>query len=386
MTSKTSFESLIKKLETIVDDLEEGDLPLEKALRRYEEGMKLSRQCNEILDASKSALRSSPKQKRVRSAKRPLTRWMSYERPLRRNNRCGPRRLSAGSLPDGKTYPVDESLCNYLQQQENKVPDRLLQAMSYSLMAGGKRLRPILCLAACEAVRGDDAPAMATGCALEMIHTYSLIHDDLPAMDNDALRRGKPTCHVRYDEATAILAGDALLTLAFEVLAADMQTGNRPPCPAGGSIIHLVARAAGPGGMIGGQVLDILSEGDPMSTDALENLHRLKTGEMIVAAVKTGAMIGAASDEQLGGHGTVCTENWTGIPGHGRHSQCGRRSIPDGKKHRYRRCARQKHLPRPDGSRGVPGFRPGAGDPCLRSTATPGAQPPLHCRPWPPIS
>jgi geranylgeranyl diphosphate synthase type II len=199
-----------------------------------------------------------------------------------------------------KRTRVDESLCNYLQQQENKVPDRLLQAMSYSLMAGGKRLRPILCLAACEAVRGDDAPAMATGCALEMIHTYSLIHDDLPAMDNDALRRGKPTCHVRYDEATAILAGDALLTLAFEVLAADMQTGNRPPCPAGGSIIHLVARAAGPGGMIGGQVLDILSEGDPMSTDALENLHRLKTGEMIVAAVKTGAMIGAASDEQLG--------------------------------------------------------------------------------------
>jgi len=173
--------------------------------------------------------------------------------------------------------------------------DRLADAMRYCLMAGGKRLRPNLCLAAAEAVGGEPRRVMPLACALEMIHTYSLIHDDLPAMDDDDLRRGQPTCHVAFDEATAILAGDALLTLAFQVVAA-MDEG-RPERRL--EAIGLIAAAAGYRGMVLGQMLDIQSEGRHLRRDEVEFLHARKTGDMIQAALVSGALIAGGTKGQI---------------------------------------------------------------------------------------
>jgi geranylgeranyl diphosphate synthase type II len=167
--------------------------------------------------------------------------------------------------------------------------------MRYSLMAGGKRIRPNLCIAAAEALGGTAGQALAAACALEMIHTYSLIHDDLPAMDNDDLRRGKPTCHKAFDEATAILAGDALLTLAFEVLAG---MGDSSP-PVRIEVIGLIAAAAGSRGMVLGQMLDIDAEGRSLEAAEVEYLHGRKTGEMIRAALASGALIAGGTKEQV---------------------------------------------------------------------------------------
>lgn len=178
---------------------------------------------------------------------------------------------------------------------------RIVAAMRHSLMAGGKRLRPVLCLAAAEAVASPvpARPLMAAACALEMVHTYSLIHDDLPAMDDDATRRGRPTCHVAFDEATAILAGDALLTLAFEVISA-------PAAVAGVDgerwrrTVHELARAAGHRGMIEGQMRDMVAENTVLTIEALETLHQLKTGALIRAAVRMGAILAGAGETVLG--------------------------------------------------------------------------------------
>jgi geranylgeranyl diphosphate synthase type II len=164
--------------------------------------------------------------------------------------------------------------------QGSQFSPALVEAMKYSLMAGGKRIRPVLCLAACEAVGGQPQKALTAACALEMIHTYSLIHDDLPAMDDDELRRGKATCHIAFDEATAILAGDALLTLAFEVLSS-IDSNDGYPAEQRLQVIHLISGAAGYQGMIQGQMLDIASEGTALDADELERMHRLKTGAMI---------------------------------------------------------------------------------------------------------
>jgi geranylgeranyl diphosphate synthase, type II len=172
------------------------------------------------------------------------------------------------------------------------------EAMRYSLMAGGKRLRPILCLASAEAVGGNSADVLKVACALEMIHTYSLVHDDLPAMDNDDLRRGKPTCHVAFDESTAILVGDGLLTMAFEVLSGEM-TGKQHSPEKQIEIIHKIACAAGHKGMIEGQMRDIASEGIRLSLEALEAMHLLKTGALIEASIHTGATLGGGTAEQI---------------------------------------------------------------------------------------
>ena len=188
---------------------------------------------------------------------------------------------------------LDRSLVNYLASSGSG--SRLAEAMRYSLMAGGKRLRPHLCIAATEAVRGSLETALPAACALEMIHTYSLIHDDLPAMDDDELRRGKPTCHVAFDEATAILAGDALLTLAFHVLAS-MPAVLPERCLA---VIRIIAAAAGPGGMVEGQMLDMASEGRRLTPEELKNLHTLKTGAMIEAALVCGAVVTGGSRTQI---------------------------------------------------------------------------------------
>jgi geranylgeranyl diphosphate synthase, type II len=182
-----------------------------------------------------------------------------------------------------KSTRVERALDAYLATWTN-VPERLVEAVRYSLFAGGKRLRPALALGASELVCGDESPAMPAACAIEMIHTYSLIHDDLPAMDNDDLRRGKPTSHVKFGEAAAILAGDTLLTMAFDVLA---QSGNA-------AVTGEVARAAGAAGMAGGQFLDMEAEGKQIDLEALRAIHRAKTGALIRVSARAGAMLAGA--------------------------------------------------------------------------------------------
>ena len=170
--------------------------------------------------------------------------------------------------------------------------------MKYSLMAGGKRIRPVLCIAAAEAVGGKADDVLPVACAIEMIHTYSLIHDDLPVIDNDDFRRGKPTCHVAFDEATAILAGDALLTLAFEILSS-IELKNEIYASKWLSVVHAISRAAGYQGMIEGQMRDIASEGIMLTLNELEEMHSLKTGAIIEASIYCGAIIGNGGIKQI---------------------------------------------------------------------------------------
>jgi geranylgeranyl diphosphate synthase, type II len=174
---------------------------------------------------------------------------------------------------------------------------QLVEAMRYSLLAGGKRLRPILAIAACEAVGGDSADALGLACALEMIHTYSLIHDDLPCMDDDDLRRGRPTNHKVYGEAMATLAGDALLTDAFAVLARSVN--DRVSAAVVLETVAELAGAAGSAGMVIGQAIDILSEGKATDLKRLEYLHARKTGALFLAAIRGGAMLGGGHRAQL---------------------------------------------------------------------------------------
>lgn len=189
---------------------------------------------------------------------------------------------------------VEAALDNFLPVKD---PATIYEAMRYSLLAGGKRLRPILCLASCELVGGTIDMAMPTACALEMVHTMSLIHDDLPAMDNDDYRRGKLTNHKVYGEDIAILAGDGLLVYAFEVVAT--QTQNVPAQRVLQAIARL-AHAFGADGVVGGQVVDLQSEGkSDISVETLHFIHTHKTGALLEACVLCGAILGGASDEDL---------------------------------------------------------------------------------------
>jgi geranylgeranyl diphosphate synthase type II len=194
---------------------------------------------------------------------------------------------------------VDGALAAYLPGVDpgssSPCPNRLAEAMRYSLLGGGKRLRPILALMAAEACGAEADSAMPAACALEMVHTYSLIHDDLPSMDDDDLRRGRPTCHKAFDEATAVLAGDALLTLAFEVLARDVR-----PVDAAARCVLALAEGAGPSGMVGGQMADLQAEGRLDSNlGELEAIHRRKTGALLRASLKMGAIVAGADSAIL---------------------------------------------------------------------------------------
>jgi geranylgeranyl diphosphate synthase type II len=194
-----------------------------------------------------------------------------------------------------KAAQVDIWLARLLPP-ELEIPSIIHQAMRYSVFAGGKRLRPVMAIATAEIFGAEECELLPAACSLELIHTYSLIHDDLPAMDNDDLRRGRPTNHVVYGEAMAILAGDALLTLAFQVLA-DYESKNAEKKV---RVLSEVARAAGTArALIGGQVLDISFEGKPVTGAQLEEIHRAKTGAMIRCAVRIGAVIGGASPAEL---------------------------------------------------------------------------------------
>ena len=198
------------------------------------------------------------------------------------------------SYLSSKRVQINEVLDSIFANTSSKI----ISAMKYSLMAGGKRIRPILCIAAAEAVGGQSQDVIRAGCAIEMIHTYSLIHDDLPAMDNDEIRRGQATCHVAFDEATAILAGDALLTLAFEMLSS-MEFIRENHVIDWMKVIHTISTAAGYKGMIEGQMQDMASEGDLLCLEDLENMHALKTGALIEASVTVGAILGKGSIHQV---------------------------------------------------------------------------------------
>jgi len=195
---------------------------------------------------------------------------------------------------EARRLMVEEALEGALPQQDGP-ETRVVEAMRYSLFAGGKRLRPILCLAASEAVGGDLKAAMPAGCALEMIHTYSLIHDDLPAMDDDDLRRGKPTNHKVFGEAIAILAGDGLLTEAF-VLLSDY---NSLLPERAVQVIGVIAEAASYRGMVGGQVVDILSQNKRADLETVQQMHSRKTAALIAAATESGALTGKGSEAQV---------------------------------------------------------------------------------------
>lgn len=196
-----------------------------------------------------------------------------------------------------KALEIEKALDNYLPR-EDQFPPLIHQSMRYSIYAGGKRLRPILALAATEAVGGDVAKTMPIACSLEMIHTYSLIHDDLPGMDNDDYRRGKLTNHKVYGEGIAILAGCALLTYAFQLITQECKKLDLEP-ELVLQVIQEISQAAGVEGMIGGQVVDLQSEGKPISLGNLEYIHHHKTGALLRCSLRVGAILGRATPDQL---------------------------------------------------------------------------------------
>ncbi len=209
----------------------------------------------------------------------------------------------AGGTVDLKAYLEDrralvEAGLRRFVPSETTMPVELHRAMHYSLFAGGKRLRPILTIAAAEAVGGKAEEALPVACAFEYIHTYSLVHDDLPAMDDDDLRRGRPTCHRVFGQAMAILAGDALLTEAFALLTNPAYVGHLDPRLLR-TVIHEVALAAGSQGMVGGQAVDILSEGKAIESSVLQYIHTHKTGALILCTLRAGAHLAGATPDQL---------------------------------------------------------------------------------------
>lgn len=187
---------------------------------------------------------------------------------------------------------VERALDEWMPAQ---APAGLGEVMRYAVQGGGKRLRPLLALAACEAVEGAPQAALRAACAVELIHAYSLVHDDMPCMDNDVLRRGKPTVHVRFGQAQALLAGDALQALAFEILTPEPSAATSADMPAAmqAALCRLLARAAGADGMAGGQAIDLASVGLPLTEPELRAMHRRKTGALLLASVRMGAACAA---------------------------------------------------------------------------------------------
>ncbi|MDP6946824.1 MAG: polyprenyl synthetase family protein, partial [Myxococcota bacterium] len=203
-----------------------------------------------------------------------------------------PQAFDLGAYLEGLRTWLEDAITSHITEG-SVVPESLHEAMGYSLMAGGKRLRPILVAAGAEAVGGRRETVLEAAVALECIHTYSLIHDDLPAMDDDDLRRGKPTSHKVHGEAMAILAGDALLTRAFELLSCDALV-ERVGTQAALAVTRAVALASGAAGMVGGQVVDIEAEGATVDARYLQRLHALKTGALIRVAVESGGRLAGA--------------------------------------------------------------------------------------------
>jgi geranylgeranyl diphosphate synthase type II len=202
-----------------------------------------------------------------------------------------------------KSQLINQALEDYLPNQETH-PARLHESMRYSVLAGGKRLRPILVLEAAKLIGANEDDILEAACALEMIHSYSLIHDDLPCMDDDDFRRGKPTNHKVFGEAIAVLAGDSLLTYAFELMTEIKNVSADKVLLA----IRELAKASGNRGMVGGQVADIMAEGRNIDSDELEYIHTHKTGALLKASVRIGAILAGATDEELAALTTYAKE------------------------------------------------------------------------------
>jgi len=202
-----------------------------------------------------------------------------------------------GAWSAGQLAAIERGLSRWVASPADApAPAGLGDAMRYAVLDGGKRLRPLLVMATCDAVNGDASVALRPACAVELIHAYSLVHDDMPCMDNDVLRRGKPTVHVQFGEAQALLAGDALQALAFELLTPDdasVDAGTQA------RLCRLLAQAAGYQGMAGGQAIDLASVGLPLTSEQLHEMHRLKTGALLQASVMMGAACGSASPAAL---------------------------------------------------------------------------------------
>ncbi|HTL70118.1 MAG TPA: polyprenyl synthetase family protein, partial [Candidatus Eisenbacteria bacterium] len=214
-----------------------------------------------------------------------------------------PRREKRKNNPDVPGYSaekralVERALADFLPKAVGPSAP-LHEAMRYAVLGSGKRVRPVLALAACEAVGGRDADVLPAACAIELIHSYSLVHDDLPCMDDDDLRRGEPTCHKKFGEDTALLAGDALLTLAFGILASPASRG-RGADKKRLSVIGSLAEAAGARGMVGGQAVDLAFQGRDPDLPTLEYIHARKSGALIAASVEAGAVLGGGSPRQI---------------------------------------------------------------------------------------
>jgi geranylgeranyl diphosphate synthase type II len=223
--------------------------------------------------------------------------------------------LTITDYVDARRAEVEAALAGILPSPPD-CPSPVAEAMEYSLTAGGKRLRPVLCLASADAVGGDRALALPAACAIELIHTYSLIHDDLPAMDNDTMRRGRPTLHVVAGEGMAILAGDGLLTEAFLVLAREPRSSDASLVARKLRTIATVAAAAGPCGMVGGQAIDLASVAGPpgggppatLDADGVRTMHGKKTGALIRAAAVAGAIMGGGSEPEIAAIDTAAGE------------------------------------------------------------------------------
>lgn len=196
-----------------------------------------------------------------------------------------------------KRAAVDRVLGAWFPKAEGRLSD-LISAMRYSLFAGGKRLRPILCIAGCEAVGGTQEDVLSVACSLELIHTYSLIHDDLPVMDNDDFRRGQPTNHKVFGDAMALLAGDGLLTEAFRMMTSKEMSTDVPPAVLV-QAVQLISLASGYEGMVGGQVVDMQSEGKEPDLETVKYMHARKTGALITASVTAGAVIAGAGEDAV---------------------------------------------------------------------------------------
>ena len=245
---------------------------------------------------------------------------------------------------------VDAELDRILPPAED-YPPSIHKAMRYSVFAGGKRLRPTLCLEAGRLFGGNESTLLRVGSALELIHTYSLIHDDLPALDNDDLRRGKPTSHVVFGEAAAILAGDALLTLAFEAIAGSSDGAPQRTL----QVIQELAHAIGTiKGMVGGQVADLESSDSTGDPARLEYIHSAKTGAFIRAAMRSGAILTSANSDDLARVTAYGEKIGLGISNCRRSARCAGFPGRIGQDHRQRRAAAQGHLPRASWHRGLP--------------------------------
>ena len=248
---------------------------------------------------------------------------------------------------------IEPALEGYLSRETHEGYDRIFEAAKYSAMAGGKRLRPVIVLEFCRLHGGDIKNALPFACALEMIHTYSLIHDDLPCMDNDDLRRGRPTCHKAFDEATAVLAGDGLLTAAFETASqADVPAETALRC------IRILSENAGMNGMIGGQVLDMLAEHRRISETELRLLQKLKTGCLLRAACELGcAAAGKTDTESIAAARAYGDKLRPCLPDRGRYPRHRGRRENARQVHRQGRGKRKIDLPVPAWSGCVPKAR-----------------------------